>query len=111
MDYVEWVDRVARSYAALRPGATKIIGLAELRAAMALGPEADDAIWTAIEDLDRGGILEIDSVQWIKETDSTRRLRAGARLENLWPEYFARFLEEDELAFLGALVEVAQSRG
>lgn len=96
VDYVEWVDVVARTFAAMRTGTARIVGLEELRAELGLGPEAGDAIYTALRDLDRLGIVDLDSVQWIKETGNTRRLRGGARLEGLWPAFFERYLEPDE---------------
>jgi hypothetical protein len=95
----------------MRPGTSKIVGLQELRGALGLGPEAENAIYTAVQDLDAMSILDIDSVQWFKPTDNTRRMRGGGSLADIWPAIFGTFLEPDDEAFLATLVEVAHQPG
>lgn len=111
MNYIDWVALVAGTFADLRPGTTKIVGIQELRGALGLGSEAENGVFTAVSDLDSLTILDMNSLYWLKGTDNTRRLRAGGSLTNLWPAFFDRLLEPDEEVFLAKAVELAQRPG
>ena len=111
MDYVDWVAHVAQTFAEMRPGTSKIVGLQQLRGALGLGPEAEDAIYTAVQDLDALAILDINSVHWFKPMENTRLIRGGSSLTDLWPGIFETFLEPDDRSYLEALVEMAHRPG
>jgi hypothetical protein len=114
MDYVEWVDHVARTFAAAEKRYQQL-DIASL--AKALGLSADNgqlpnerhlALGNALDDLTALGILEQKNSMLIRETENTRRLRAGARLETTWKSFFEPFLESEHSAFLEALVGISQ---
>lgn len=112
MNYVEWVEKVALTFARM----PKDHGQATLRALQAqIGvdpPPGNDeryvegAVWTAIEDLDAIPVVNALSHLQILETENTRKLRAGAALATVWPSFFETFLEPEQSEFLSALVVI-----
>lgn len=113
MDYIEWVARVAHAFARTEKRYQQS-SLAALAVDLDLIPQgglldkhAHQALWHAIEDLGRLGVIQAINEHQLAETEATRRLRAGARLESAWPRFFTSFLEPEPAEFLDALVRLS----
>jgi hypothetical protein len=111
MNYGDFVEQVARAHARIATGNDRLVGLREVLVELALPDEAENAVWTALKDLEALGIVEIDSVHWVKPTQATRAIRSGASLRELWPKIVGEFLDEEQASFLAALVELAHRPG
>lgn len=114
MNYVEWVEKVALTFARMAKSHDQVT-LRALQAELGVdAPPGEDeryvegAVWTAIEDLDAITVVNAVSLHQILETENTRKLRAGAALSTVWPSFFTTFLEGEQSEFLNALVQIAE---
>lgn len=108
MKYVGWVEKVLAAFIAMGSDTTHINGYQELKAFMGID-EADKAIATAIADLDSLTLLDVGDYGWIKETQNTRMVRAGASIRrDLWPAIVGTPLDEEQLAILDQLIALSE---
>lgn len=117
MKYVDWVEAVLRKTVEATSSALsgRLVGLSEIRQQLADtgsddANDLDQAIWIAIEDLNALGILDVDSIHWVRLTQEARKVRHGASLRSVWPALAGRFLDPDQEAFLQKSVELAEEQ-
>lgn len=111
INYIDWVDRVAKAHAAIATGLDNIVGLQEVLKELGLASPAEDAVWTALQDLDELGLVTIDSPHWVKPTQATRAIRDGANLRELWPGIVGQYLDAEQQTFLTAVVDASHKPG
>lgn len=111
MNYVEWVEEVLAAFVEMGSDMSHVNGLRELTAHMGIDG-ADDAIHTAVQDLDALGLLDANELSWIKEVQNTRMVRAGASVRrDLWPQIVNVGLDAEQEAFLDRLVDLSERQG
>jgi hypothetical protein len=109
--YLEWVERVLAAFVVMGSDTNHLNGIRELTAFMAIDG-ADDAIHTAIQDLDALGLLDASEINWIKEVQSTRMVREGTSVKrDLWPRIVGTGLDRDQAAFLSSLIDLSERPG
>lgn len=115
MKYVDWVERVLQATVELVAASDQahLVGLREIAQHLSNGAsvaadELEGAAWTAVEDLVALGLLEAESIHWIKITQQARKVRHGASLRTTWPQIVRVFLEPEQEEFLRATVSLAE---
>jgi hypothetical protein len=121
--YVDWVARVWRAAAELlaENDAARLIGVSHNDLAARLGLTNDplaaefhgSAAWRAIhdaaKDLEDLYLAESDSPWHLKLTEEGRKGHA-ASLEQLWPQFFETYLDDDLAPFLEAACRLSEAR-
>lgn len=113
MRYIDWVEKVALTFARLDKRYDQA-QLGQIRHALDVEHddelEIEEAVWHAVEDLDAITVLNVINHLQIAETENTRKLRAGVPLSSVWRAFFETFIEAEPLEFLRASVNVAEAQ-
>jgi Putative DNA-binding domain len=125
MRYVDWVQRVLQATGELTraDAQARLVGVPRDQVLGLLGGPSDaslpafhespefEALGDAVKDLDRLGLVEPGSVGslWVRLTQDGRRL-AVQPLRSNWPEIFAIYLDDEQLAFLGQAIALSEDR-
>jgi Schlafen, AlbA_2 len=110
LDYLEWVELVAKTFADNERGLDRILGVRELATLLGLVDEGQpvpgdvlEAIHYAVEDLDALGIVDRESDHWIKPTQATRQIRHGTPLRMVWPQLLDDYITPEQRQLLLAI--------
>jgi Putative DNA-binding domain len=125
MKYVEWVQRVLQATEELTraDSQARLVGVPWDRVLGRLGGPSDasspafhespefEALADAVKDLDRLGLVEPGSVGSlsVRLTQKGRRL-AVQSLRSIWPQVFAIYLDDEQLAFLRQATALSEDR-
>ncbi len=125
MKYVDWVDRVLQASGELtRADAdARLIGVPWDQVLRRLGWPSDpsspippqspqfEALGDVVMDLSRLGLVERGGAgsPWVRLTQEGRRLAAQS-LRSIWPEIFAIYLDDEQLAFLREATALSEDR-
>jgi hypothetical protein len=111
MRYIDWVEKVALTFAGLEKQHQQA-QVGQIKQALHVehdqAREVEDAVWDAVEDLDAITVLNAINQYQIAETENTRKLRAGAALSTVWRSFFDTFIEPEPLEFLRASAGIAE---
>ena len=111
LDYVAWVEHVARTVAALTAESGWVVRPAAVLASNEVAGESEMAVYDAIEDLVAIGVIEDRTNQnYIGDNQSLRAMRQGASLTGSWPSFMGQWLDEKQSAFLVQAVGVCERR-
>jgi hypothetical protein len=125
MKYVDWVQRVLQATGELTraDAQARLIGVPWAQVLGLLGGPSDpaspafhqspefSALGDAVMDLDRLGLVEpggADSL-WVRLNQEGRRLAAQS-LRSIWPDVFAIYLDDEQLAFLRETAALSEDR-
>jgi hypothetical protein len=125
MKYVDWLQRVLHTTGELTraDAQARLIGVPRDQVLGRLGGPSDpsspafhespefSALGDAVMDLDRLGLVESGSVRspMVRLTQEGRRLAAQS-LRSIWPEVFAIYLDDEQLAFLREVTALSEDR-
>lgn len=119
MDYVEWVEKVAATFAGLNPNTSAILGVDDIANSLDFDPDADDegglggrwdSTWHAVVDLDSIGLLDHRDRHDVRFTPATRQIRDGAAISTVYPDLIAPYLDAEQAAFLEAALRLAETQ-
>lgn len=112
MNYLEWTEVVLRAVIAGKTSEAKFYGSAQLPSDLDVAGDRDatEAIDCAMTDLEEIGMLELRSSGWdARFTQNTRMIRDGVPLSSAWPQIVKTYLDDQQLAFLRGLVDIAMA--
>lgn len=109
MDYVEWVEHVARAVAALTAESGWVVRPDAILATTEVANESEMVVYDAVEDLVAIGVIEDRTNQnFIRDSQSLRAIRQGASLTGRWPAFVSQWLDDEQSAFLGRTVGICE---
>jgi hypothetical protein len=125
MKYVDWIQNVLQTTGELTraDAQARLIGVPWAKVLGQLGGPSDpsspafhqspqfEALGDAVKDLDRLGLVEPGSADslWVRLTQEGRRL-ATQSLRSIWPQVFAIYLDDEQLAFLRETTRLSEDR-
>jgi Putative DNA-binding domain len=125
MKYVDWVQRVLQATGELTraDAQARLVGVPWAQVLGRLGGPHDasspafhqspqfEALADAVKDLDQLGLVEPGSVGslWVRLTQQGRQL-AVQSLRSIWPQVFAIYLDDEQLAFLRQATALSEDR-
>ena len=111
MDYVEWVEHVARTVAALTVESGWVVRPDAILGGTEVPGESELAVYGAIDDLVAIGVIEDRTNQnFIRDSQTLRAMRQGASLTGFWPGFVGQWLDDQQSAFLGRTVAICEQR-
>ncbi len=112
MDYVEWVEHVARAVAALTAESGWVVRPDAILASTDVAGESETVVYDAIDDLVAISVIEVRTNQgFISDSQRLRAVRQEAPLTSSWPELVGQWLDEEQSSFLGRVVQIGAITG
>jgi len=109
LNYIEWVDHVARAVASRTATSGWIVRPTDIVATTDPTNEAIVAVFDAIEDLVSIGVVDgWTNRNFIEDSQNLRAIRGGASLMTTWPRMMEPWLDEEQVAFLSRIVTVTE---
>jgi hypothetical protein len=109
LNYIEWVERVARDLAAKTTESGWVVRPEALLVTAEASDQAIMVVSDAISDLVANGIVDSWTDQnFIADSQNLRAIRHGAALSHLWPEIVKQWLSNDQLDFLERTVALTE---
>jgi hypothetical protein len=109
VNYVDWVEHVARAVASRTASSGWIVRPSDILGTTDATDEASLAVFDAIQDLVSAGVVGSWTNQnYLEDSQNLRAIRRGASLMTTWPPIMEPWLDDEQAAFLGRIVTVSE---